>query len=239
MSDDKQALTGQQIHDEGLDGWRKVLDRLTVRYDTGDFNAGTALVTEIAQAADEADHHPDVELRYPHVTVSLKSHDVGAITARDIRLARRISELAAARGVSASAHAPDVLELALDTSDQEAIKPFWAAILGYDAGDDEVTDSASRLPSVWFQPSDSTAPGPAALAPRRQRPPRRRAGAHRRGRRRRRHPGQRRARAGVLGACRLRGQPGLHLHVGEPGLTRWRCSHGPHPRPTSGRATTS
>ena len=158
MSDDTQALTGQQIHDEGLDGWRKVLDRLTVRYDTGDFNAGTALVTEIAQAADEADHHPDVELRYPHVTVSLKSHDVGAITARDIRLARRISELAAARGVSASAHAPDVLELALDTSDQEAIKPFWAAILGYDAGDDEVTDSASRLPSVWFQPSDSTAP---------------------------------------------------------------------------------
>lgn len=158
MSDDTQALTGQQIHDEGLDGWRKVLDRLTVRYDTGDFNAGTALVTEIAQAADEADHHPDVELRYPHVTVSLKSHDVGAITARDIRLARRISELAAARGVSTSAHAPDVLELALDTSDQEAIKPFWAAILGYDAGDDEVTDSASRLPSVWFQPSDSTAP---------------------------------------------------------------------------------
>ena len=158
MSDDRQALTGQQIHDEGLDGWRKVLDRLTVRYATGDFNAGTALVTEIAQAADEADHHPDVELRYPHVTVSLKSHDVGAITARDIRLARVISGLAQARGVETTAHAPDVLELALDTPDREAVKPFWAAVMGYDAGDEEVTDAATRLPSIWFQDTDSQAP---------------------------------------------------------------------------------
>ena len=158
MSDDRQALTGQQIHDEGLDGWRKVLDRLTVRYATGDFNAGTALVTEIAQAADEADHHPDVELRYPHVTVSLKSHDVGAITARDVRLARVISGLAQARGIATTPHAPDVLELALDTPDREAVKPFWAAVMGFDVGDEEVTDAATRLPSIWFQDTDSSAP---------------------------------------------------------------------------------
>ena len=54
--------------------------------------------------ADEANHHPDVDLRYPHLTVSLKSHDVDAITARDIRLARKISDLAAEAGVSPSAH---------------------------------------------------------------------------------------------------------------------------------------
>src|SRR4051794_1372769 len=90
---DKTALTGQQIHDEGLDGWRKVLDRLVVRWETGDFSTGAALVAKIAGAADEANHHPDVDLRYPHLTVSLRSHDVDAITPRDIRLARRISEL--------------------------------------------------------------------------------------------------------------------------------------------------
>ena len=156
--DDKQGLTGQQILDEGLDNWRKVLDRLVVRFETGNFNAGTALVTEIARLADAANHHPDVELRYPHVTVSLKSHDVNAITQRDLRLARQISEAAAAAGVSASPHAPDVLELALDTPDHERIKPFWAALLGYDAKDDEVTDPAGRLPNAWFQPSDSQAP---------------------------------------------------------------------------------
>jgi 4a-hydroxytetrahydrobiopterin dehydratase len=107
MSDDKQKLTGQQIADEGLAGWRKVLDRLTARYATGDFNTGTALVTKIAEVADEANHHPDVDLRYPHVTVSLKSHDVNAITPRDIALARRITELAEEAGVQHVDHAPD------------------------------------------------------------------------------------------------------------------------------------
>ena len=45
-TDDKTALTGQQIHDEGLDGWRKVLNKLVVRFETGDFNTGAALVAQ-------------------------------------------------------------------------------------------------------------------------------------------------------------------------------------------------
>ena len=78
-----------------------MLDKLVARFETGDFNTGAALVTKIAEAADEANHHPDVDLRYPHLTITLKSHDVEAITQRDVRLARRISELAADAGVSA------------------------------------------------------------------------------------------------------------------------------------------
>ena len=89
MADDKTALTGEAVLEEGLDDWRWVLDKLVARFDTGDFNAGTALVTQIAEAADEANHHPDVDLRYPHLTVSLMSHDVEAITQRDVRLARQ------------------------------------------------------------------------------------------------------------------------------------------------------
>ena len=72
-------------------------------------------------------HHPDVDLRYPHLTVSLMSHDVDAVTARDIRLAKKISDLAADAGASPAAHAPDVLEYAIDTPDHEKIRPFWAA----------------------------------------------------------------------------------------------------------------
>lgn len=161
MSDDKQALTGQQIADESLVGWRKVLDRLVVRYETGDFNTGTALVTRIAEAADRANHHPDVDLRYPHVTVSSKSHDVNAITQRDVRLARTITGIAEEVGVRESAAAPDIVELALDTGNLAAVKPFWQAILGYRAPEDvpdELRDSAERTPSVWFQDSDSQAP---------------------------------------------------------------------------------
>jgi 4a-hydroxytetrahydrobiopterin dehydratase len=155
---DKVRLRGQEIHDEGLDGWSKVLDRLIVRFETGDFNTGAALVSEIAKAADEADHHPDVDLRYPSLTVALKSHDVGAITRRDIRLARRISELAEAAGVRPAAHAPDVLEWALDTPDWQAVQPFWSAILGFDPDDRDSKDPAGRSPSVWFQDSDSQEP---------------------------------------------------------------------------------
>ncbi len=160
MADDKTALTGEAVLEEGLDDWRWVLDKLVARFDTGDFNAGTALVTQIAAVADEANHHPDVDLRYPHVTISLMSHDVAAITQRDVRLARRISELAAAAGVSAS-QAPDVLEFALDTPDGGALKPFYAALLGYEPHpdyDDDLRDGADRTPNLWFQGSDAQEP---------------------------------------------------------------------------------
>ena len=155
--DDKQKLTGQQIHDQAPPGWSKVLDRLVARFETGDFNTGAALVTRIAEAADEMNHHPDVDLRYPHLTVSLKSHDVDAITPRDIRLAATISRLADDAGVSPAAHAPDVLEFALDTPDYERVKPFWAAILGYQpAGHPrDLVDPADRTVNVWFQTSDA------------------------------------------------------------------------------------
>jgi 4a-hydroxytetrahydrobiopterin dehydratase len=159
--DDRASVSGPQILREGIDDWRLVLNKLVARFETGDFNSGTALVTKIAEAADEANHHPDVDLRYPHVTVSLRSHDVGTITQRDVRLARRISELAAEAGVPASAEAPDVIELALDTPSHPAIKPFWEAMLGYDASpahDDDLLDGAARNPTVWFQASDSDAP---------------------------------------------------------------------------------
>lgn len=158
---DKQPLTGQQVLDAGLEGWRYVLDKLVVRFATGDFTTGAKLVEKIAQVADEADHHPDVDLRYPHLTVSLTSHDVSAVTARDVRLAQRISGLAAEAGVTPTDYAPDVLELALDTKDHARLKPFYAALLGYaphPTYDVDLRDRADRTPSMWFQATDSDAP---------------------------------------------------------------------------------
>jgi 4a-hydroxytetrahydrobiopterin dehydratase len=154
---DKQKLTGQEIHDQAPAGWSKVLNKLIARFETGDFNTGAALVTKIAEAADEMNHHPDVDLRYPHLTVSLMSHDVDAITPRDIRLATTISRLAADAGVSPAEHAPDVLELALDTPDYTRDKPFWAAILGYQAAEHprDLVDPADRTVNVWFQTAEA------------------------------------------------------------------------------------
>jgi 4a-hydroxytetrahydrobiopterin dehydratase len=152
-------LSFADVQGAGLDDWRHLFETLRTRFRTGTFATGLRLVNRIGELAEEANHHPDVDLRYPHLTVTLLSHDVDALTARDVRLARKISELAAAAGVSAAAHAPDVIELALDTADHDRLSPFYRALLGYDAhADDDLVDPADRTPSVWFQSSDSEAP---------------------------------------------------------------------------------
>ncbi|MEG9249439.1 4a-hydroxytetrahydrobiopterin dehydratase [Arthrobacter sp. Soc17.1.1.1] len=151
-------LSTQDILDAGLDDWRKLTQALHARFRTGDFATGLALVTAIGGLAEEAGHHPDVTLTYPHVDVKLLSHDAAGITRRDVDLARRISAAAAERGISADPSAPTVVELALDTADAAGIGPFWAALLTGDAGavdGDDVVDPTGRVPLLWFQHTDA------------------------------------------------------------------------------------
>ena len=145
-------------------------DELQARFTTADFASALDLVDAIGAAAEAADHHPDLRLSWGRVDVTLSSHDVGGVTQRDVRLAREISDLAGARGASVASPDLSVLELALDTPDAEAIRPFWAAVLGYDleAEDDEVVDPSGVGPSLWFQESETLRPRPRdALPPRR------------------------------------------------------------------------
>ncbi len=51
------------------------------------------LVDAVADAAEELDHHPDIDIRYRHVTFTLRTHSAGAVTGLDIALARRIDAL--------------------------------------------------------------------------------------------------------------------------------------------------
>ena len=151
-------LSTQQILDAGLGDWRKLAQALHARFLTRDFATGLALVTAIGDLAEEAGHHPDITLTYPHVDVKLMSHDVAGVTARDLDLARRITDLAGERGVIADPAAPAVVELALDTADVAASGPFWAALLTGDAGavdGDDVADPGGRVPLLWFQHTDA------------------------------------------------------------------------------------
>lgn len=156
MSDHTTILNGPQIEAEGLGDWRPLHGVLMARYRTGNFLAGLELVNRLGEAAEAANHHPDVELTYPTVTIGLRSHDVGGITSRDIDLARVISALAAEAGAPADTDSVAVLELALDTDDVEAIRPFWSAILGIDPGDghDDLVDPLGQIPTLWFQQTD-------------------------------------------------------------------------------------
>lgn len=138
----------------GLSDWVGFPDGLRARFLTGDFEAGLRLATAIGEAAERANHHPDLTLTYPHLDVRLISHDSGSVTDRDTALAGEISELAAAAGVAADPAAPTMLELALDTAHRDRIAPFWAALLTGDASNvdgDDVRDPGGRVPLLWFQ----------------------------------------------------------------------------------------
>lgn len=153
-----EKITVQQVLDAHLDDWRRLAQALHARYLTGDFVTGLAFVTAIGEAAEQANHHPDVTLTYPHVDVKLLSHDAGAITQRDVDLARRISEIAREQGITADPHAVTEIELALDTADTAALGPFWAALLTGSTASvdgDDVVDPAGRVPLLWFQHTDA------------------------------------------------------------------------------------
>jgi 4a-hydroxytetrahydrobiopterin dehydratase len=155
-TDPRKLLDGHEVEAALLADWRIMFDTLQARFRTGDFATGLRLVEQIGAAAEEMNHHPDLDLRYPTLHVRLSSHDVGGVTQRDLDLARQISELAGRLGAEADPQAVQVLELALDTPDHEEIKPFWAAVLGLTQSEvhDELIDPSGILPTLWFQETD-------------------------------------------------------------------------------------
>lgn len=93
MSDKKQLLSTEtiqtELESEPLTGWFRDGDQIVRTFDTGDFATGLKLVNLIGTDAETDDHHPDILLTYPDVTVTLTSHDVGGVTVRDLDLARK------------------------------------------------------------------------------------------------------------------------------------------------------
>ncbi len=146
-ADQKQVLSFPEVEAAGLRDWRCLNGVLHARFATGDFVTGLELVNRIGGFAEEANHHPDLELQYPHVAVKLVSHDVSGITSRDVDLARRISAAADDLGVAADPGSLSVVDFGLDTADEDAIAPFWRAVLGL--GESE------ELSLIWFQKTES------------------------------------------------------------------------------------
>ena len=155
-----QILSLRDVEAEGLSDWRLLFSALHTRFRTRSFATGLELVNRIGEEAEAMNHHPDLDLRYPHLNVRLTSHDSGGVTARDIRLARKISEFAASANVAADPSAVSVLELALDSEDYRAIKPFWRAVLALrdSRAEEELVDPDGALPTLWFQETDAHEP---------------------------------------------------------------------------------
>ena len=77
-----------------LPGWEVREGALEKPFKRGDFNGSMAFLNRIAEAADAADHHPDVSISWDTVTLRWVSHSAGGITAADVRMAGKSDELA-------------------------------------------------------------------------------------------------------------------------------------------------
>jgi len=73
-----------------LPGWAREGDEISRWYELPSFRAAIDFVEGIADLAEAADHHPDLDIRYRRVRVVLSTHDAGGITRKDIDLATQI-----------------------------------------------------------------------------------------------------------------------------------------------------
>lgn len=150
-------LTAEQFTStDGLDDWRVVLRTAEAHFVAPSFPAAGRLVAAIADAAEAADHHPDVSLTYPgRVRVALTTHAVDGLSTHDVDLARHISQLAADAGAAAERRDAQIVEIAIDTMDADRIRPFWAAVLDYrEQTDGSLSDPRGFGAPVWFQQMD-------------------------------------------------------------------------------------
>lgn len=145
-------ISARQFHAaDGVDDWRCLYHAVVAHFRTGSLPAGIAFVEAIGGVAEADEEHLNVDLRPAGVTVSL--------TRRDVRLARRISAVAAERGVAADPAAVQLVNVTLDALDGAVVRPFWQALLGYrPIGDDHLADPARRGPGFGLQPMAAPRP---------------------------------------------------------------------------------
>lgn len=141
---------------EGLDDWRVISNAIHADFRAGSFPAAASFASAVALAGEARDHHPDIDIRYPdRVRVVFTTHATGGLTTLDVELAREISAIASRSGHASERSAAQVLEIAIDTTDANRIRPFWAAILGYRDIDGLLLDPLRIGPPVWFQQMDA------------------------------------------------------------------------------------
>ena len=75
--------------------WEREGDELVKKVKRRDFSGALAYVNEVANLAEQRDHHPDIDIRWDTVTLRLSTHSEGGLTRKDVDLATAIDALAA------------------------------------------------------------------------------------------------------------------------------------------------
>lgn len=160
------GISPRQFHESvGVEDWRVLGEGACAYFRTGSFAAGARLVQAISELDGLDDHHPDIDLRLDGVTVRLitvTDHWYG-VSARDVELARQISDVARGQGLSADPSAVQSLLVIPGAMVTAEVMPFWRAVLGYeprgDSPDEDLVDPRSRGSSFWFEPMREPRPG--------------------------------------------------------------------------------
>jgi 4a-hydroxytetrahydrobiopterin dehydratase len=93
MSASKQTISPTElqtflhVHPE----WPLLDGKLTREWTFPTFPDAIAFVNSVANLAEQANHHPDIDIRYNKVLLALVSHDAGGITARDAKMAAQLT----------------------------------------------------------------------------------------------------------------------------------------------------
>lgn len=85
-------LTERQIDEFLADHveWTRDGESISRVFGFADFNEAMGFVNRVALAAEVADHHPDIDIRWNHVTLTLTTHSEGALTSKDLSLAATV-----------------------------------------------------------------------------------------------------------------------------------------------------
>jgi 4a-hydroxytetrahydrobiopterin dehydratase len=89
------VLTPEMVQESllSLPRWKIEGKEIVRSYEFPDFVAAMMFVNQVAEKAEQAGHHPDIDIRYNKVRLALVSHDKGGLTKRDMAMAETIDSL--------------------------------------------------------------------------------------------------------------------------------------------------
>ena len=76
-----------------LPQWQRDGEIITRTYEFKDFAAAMKFVNQVADLAEQAQHHPDLDIRWNRVALALTTHDAGGLTEKDFALAKQCDAL--------------------------------------------------------------------------------------------------------------------------------------------------
>lgn len=88
-------LSNDQITKElqSIKEWKLAGKEITKTYTFKDFVRSMGFVNSVALLAEKANHHPDIDIRWNKVVLSLSTHSAGGLTEKDFSLAKEIEQL--------------------------------------------------------------------------------------------------------------------------------------------------